>query len=79
MNVRYYAPYCAYNVISIAQGEPPELVESMTDVHTYILAGFFEFIHVHMYVWENQCTEDLFYGYIFYGTVLYGRNCTVPC
>ncbi len=69
LNVRHYVPYYAYIAISISQGEPPELVESKTCVYVYILAGFSEFDHVHMYVGKNLCTEDFTFDYIFYGSV----------
>ncbi len=75
LNVRYYVYYYAYIVISTSQGEPPELVEPATNVHAYILAGFSESDHVHMYVGENLCTEDFIFDYIFYGTsVMYGHR-----
>jgi hypothetical protein len=77
-NVRYYVPYYAYNVISIPQGEPPELVESGTNVHAHIFACFRNFGHVRLYVGENLCTEDLirwlhifYHAVLMYGTVRY--------
>ena len=73
-NVRYYVLSYAYNVISISQGETPELVESETHVHMQNFARFRKFSHVHLYVGENLCTEDsIRWLHIFYRDVrMYG-------
>ncbi len=41
--VRYYVPCYAYIVISISQGESPELLKFDKNVHVLHLARFFEF------------------------------------